>query len=200
MRPPSSHPAHLSRRCAMAALASAASFGWAQGPCGAADYPLGLTSKGTLMGCPSLSATESGCVTSMPNASPNRYVAPLRYDGEKLTRDAAFKRVRAYLASDSEASLDPQSTPEYLHATLTDQRSGGASDLELRFLDGEPLISVRLLARNPTTTQPVCLQRGCINGNNAERQRLERLRVDNGFESEDDRYQVEKDWVPVFFH
>ena len=98
------------------------------------------------------------------------------------------------------STLDPQSTPEYLHATLTDQRSGGASDLELRFLDGEPLISVRLLARNPTTTQPVCLQRGCINGNNAERRRLERLRVDNGFESEDDRYQVEKDWVPVFFH
>lgn len=128
-------------------------------------------------------------------------MAPLRYDERVLSRDAAFRRVRAYLAADTTATLDPESDgPDYLHAVLVDASGGNEADLEMKFLPDDPLVAFRLLARRPTTMQPICITRGCINGNNAERQRVERLRVDNGLVDDSDRYQVEKDWTPIFLH
>ena len=195
----------LSRRAVATALAAAVSIAQpTKLPCSAAaapSYPLGLTSAGSLRNCPPLSATESGCITSMPASSPNRYLPPMRYDGEKLGREGAYRRVRSYFGADADATLDPEAATDgsYLHYVLN-EGSSDVADLELRFLPDDPLIAFRLLARKPRPTQPLCLQRGCINGNNRERAVIDKLRVDNGFSDDGDKYQVEKDWVPIFFH
>ena len=141
----------LSRRAVATALAAAVSIAQpTKLPCSAAaapSYPLGLTSAGSLRNCPPLSATESGCITSMPASSPNRYLPPMRYDGEKLGRDGAYKRVRAYFGADADAMLDPEAaTADYMHYVLI-EGSGDVADLELRFLPDDPLIAFRLLAR-----------------------------------------------------
>jgi serine/threonine protein phosphatase PrpC/uncharacterized protein (DUF1499 family) len=189
------HPA-ASRRGALLAIAAASWTGSARA------FELGLR-DGSLRPCPPLSAMEQGCVSSNPASPPNRYLAPLRFDG--LERRQAFQRVRASLAARSDATVIDASA-DYLHAELRraprPDGSGDLADLELRFLPDTPAVTFRLLAQTPSRMPPFCATRGCINGNEAERREIERLRDGNGFSSEDSRFDAQKweGWVPIFLH
>ena len=163
------------------------------------SFTLGPTSTGALRPCPKLQPAEQGCASTLAESSPSRYVSPLRYEG--LSRDQAFRRVRAYLAAREDATV-LEDTPEYLHAQLSSRGSDETDDLELKFLADESIIAARCIAQRSKPMQPLCVARGCINGNQQWRRRIEQLRDDNGFTSDEDgnRYEVEKDWVPIFFH
>jgi len=146
--------------------------------------------------CPALKPAEQGCASTGAEPSPSRAVSPLRYEG--LTREQAYKRVRSYLAARTDAVIVDDS-PEYLHALLS-TRPDQPEDLEVRLLPDEPIIVARCIAQRTIPMQPLCITRGCINGNQLQRKQIEQLRDDNGFTSDDDGFQVEKDWVPIFFH
>ena len=157
---------------------------------------LGLTRRGSLRGCPPLKPTESGCISSLPTSSPNRYSSPLRYD---TTREQAFRRVRSYLAERSGDGTVESDSPDYLHAWVAVPEP---ADIELHFVEDEPVVTYRVLATKPTLTRPFCATRGCINGNQELRQQVERLRDENGWRFEDARFENERfeGWVPIFLH
>ena len=104
--------------------------------------------------------------------------------------------MRSYLAAKDDMTL-VEASPEYLLA-----RTMAEEDLELRFLPGDNVVTFRLLAEKPQPMPPFCATRGCINGNASQRKRIEALRDDNGFRSEDSRFDSEKydGWVPIFLH
>lgn len=160
---------------------------------------LGLAPSGALRACPAREPTANGCVASAPGSAPNSYLAPWRYDAGLLPRDAAWRRVRSYLASRPDVVLDDDATPEYTHAAV-----GGDDDtidLELRFLPApDELVTFRALARRPTPMQPFCVTQGCINGNQAQRALLERVRDDTGLAASDAAFEADKAWVPIFLH
>ena len=169
-------------------------------PSGAvSSFTLGPTASGALRPCPKLQPAEQGCASTLAESSPSRYVSPLRYEG--LSREQAFRRVRSYLAARDDTTI-LEDTPEYLHAQLSNRGSDEPDDLELKFLPDESIIAVRCIAQRTKPMQPLCVARGCINGNQQWRRRIEQLRDDNGFTSDEDgnRYELEKDWVPIFFH
>ena len=118
-------------------------------------------------------------------------MAPLRFDTSD--REVAYKRLRSYLAA--EAELLEADSPDYVHALAPE------GDLELHFLE-EPVVSFRLLARSPSPMQPFCVSRGCINGNQAQRRRIEAMRDALGWRSDDSGFDREKfdGWVPIFLH
>lgn len=120
-------------------------------------------------------------------------MAPLRFDTND--RELAFKRAKAYLASEYE--LLEADSPAYLHAVTTD-----AEDLELHFLDADPVVTFRLVARNPTPMPAFCASRGCINGNQQQRTKIQTLRDGLGWRSDDSKFDGEKfeGWVPIFLH
>ena len=120
-------------------------------------------------------------------------MAPLRTDN--ADRELAYKRARSYLAS--EYSLEPDSTTEYLHALTPD------GDLEMKFLPDEPpIVTFRLLSRTPTPMRPLCVTRGCVNGNQEQRARVTAVRDALGWRSDDSSYENERfdGWVPIFLH
>ena len=127
----------------------------------------------------------------MPTASPNQFVAPLRYDS---SRDVAYRRAKAYLSA--EYSLADADEERYLRAVTPE------GDLELKFISDDPAVSFRLLASSPTPMQPFCVTRGCINGNQLLRARVDALRDACGWRSDQSRFDVERynGWVPIFLH
>jgi hypothetical protein len=162
------------------------------------ELQLGLSRTGVLRACPSsASPIASGCVSSSPSAAPNQYLAPWRYEGEK---DFAFRKLKTELALPSSGfRLLEGDSPEYVHAVCED------GELELRFLapeDGFGFVTFRLISGQPTVMPAFCGTRGCINGNNAQRARVESLKNQLGWRSADASFENEKysGWVPIFLH
>lgn len=184
----------LGRRAVFAAAVAALSSSVTT-PLSSSASDLGL-SRGSLRGCPASSPVASGCVSSSPTAAPNQFMAPLRYEGDL---EIAFKRVRAELSSDPGFRLLEAASPDYLLASSED------GDLELHFLqpeDGFGYVTFRMLMPNPSVMPAFCGQRGCINGNNAQRTRVEKLREACGWRAADASFETEKfeGWVPIFLH
>ena len=88
-----------------------------------------------------------------------------------------------------------------IRATLPSLSAESLRDeIELRFLADNPLVTFRVLSERPVAMAPFCLRRGCINGNGGQRRRIEMIRDENGFKSQDESYAGEKQWVPIFMH
>ena len=185
----------LRRRAAISSTLLALAAPWRPASAATAPATLGPTAQGSLRQC-TLPPTEQGCVSSSPASAPNRFLAPLRYD--EISREQAYRRVRAYLSSSASPwALDAANdSPEYLHAGSDEE------DLELRFLPDDNAVTFRLLAKRPTPMPAFCASRGCINGNADQRKRLEMLRDEVGFRSDEARFDGEKydGWVPIFLH
>ena len=130
-------------------------------------------------------------------------MAPLRYSG---SIDASFLRARSYLLSLDGATLleeavDATVAGRTLRATLPSLSAEGVRDeIELKFIADEPLIAFRVRSEQPLAMPPFCLRPGCINGNAGQRRRIEQLRDENGFSSQDESFASEKQWVPIFLH
>jgi len=125
-------------------------------------------------------------------------MAPLRFATD---RELAYKRVRALLAAEDGTELIEAESAAYLHALLS-SGDQAEEDLELHFLERDPVVTFRLLARTPSPMQPFCVSRGCVNGNQAQRKRIQELRDSLGWRSDDASFDNEKfdGWVPIFMH
>ena len=128
------------------------------------------------------------------NASPNQFMAPLRYNIGESSKDVAYRRAKAHLAA--EYQLVDAIEERYLHATTPE------GELELRFLEDDPAVTFRLLASKPTPMQPFCATRGCINGNQLLRARVESIKLACGWRSDDSYLEEDRlaGWVPIFLH
>mmetsp|Transcript_1888 Transcript_1888/g.5022 ORF Transcript_1888/g.5022 Transcript_1888/m.5022 type:complete len:205 (-) Transcript_1888:123-737(-) len=201
VRPSSPRPstkAELSRSALLRALAASALALAPRERASGATYELGLTAQGALRGCPrSVSATSSGCVSSAASAAPNQFVSPLSYE-PSIGREGAFRRLKAGLLSRPGAVL-LEARPEYLHARVP-SLDGSFDEVELQLLPGEPVVTLRVISREPVAIPPFCVTRGCIAGNNSQRDLLEQIRAASGLANGDDRYENEKKWVPIWLH
>ncbi|KAJ1621734.1 hypothetical protein T492DRAFT_914017 [Pavlovales sp. CCMP2436] len=199
--------AELSRSALLRALAASALALAPRERASGATYELGLTAQGALRGCPrSVSATSSGCVSSAASAAPNQFVSPLSYE-PSIGREGAFRRLKAGLLSRPGAVLlearhsvsDVVDSERYLHARVP-SLDGSFDEVELQLLPGEPVVTLRVISREPVAIPPFCVTRGCIAGNNSQRDLLEQIRAASGLANGDDRYENEKKWVPIWLH
>ena len=69
-------------------------------------------------------------------------------------------------------------------------------------LEDDPAVTFRLLASKPTPMQPFCATRGCINGNQLLRARVESIKLACGWRSDDSYLEEDRltGWVPIFLH
>ena len=160
---------------------------------GAAEWAptFGLAPSGALRACPPLAPGESGCVSSNPKEPPSQLLAPLRHGS--LDREGAYRRLRSQLLASDGVALIDEDGGAYLRARYAD-----GDDAEYRVTDDA--VSFRVVAQKPTKAKPFCAQVGCVNGNEAQRARVLRLRDDLGWSSLDAEYEAEKRWVPIFLH
>ena len=151
------------------------------------------------MSCPRWKPTESGCVSSKPSGAPNQNVSPLRYLGD---RERAFSRLRACLLAKPDAELLEENVPSSLRVRLPSlelSQPGLLEELTFNFLADDPVVTVRILSERPYPSQPFCVSPGCIVGNAAQRQRLEMIRNEVGWNSAAEPNTVGK-WVPLFLN
>ena len=160
-----------------------------------ADYALGLTREGRLRRCPG----SKQCVSSAGGEAPNKAMAPLSY--APTPRLEAFARLLRELRGNPEVTVEEEDAESgYVRAAVVPASGGDAEDLEVQVLPGTlGLAAFRDTARSTRAPPPWCVKKGCLNGNQTQRSRMQALAASLSWSPTDTgALQEDAEWKPIF--